>query len=345
LVSVQFRFIIFTSPPVEWYRSYSNLRHLLNPISFSTPSGVSQNINTNCKEPLVATKNFNKTQHGNSSVSNSSSSVDNTHMPSSSVASTVPHNNWSFPSREVCRVLILGCGNSVLGEDMIRDGWTGPIVQVDYSEIVIEQMKKKYNDEFYENIIKSKKVTLTGSKNSTSKILNRMQFVCTDITNELTLTTLFKNSSFDLIICKGTFDAVLNTPTPLINIQKVIRQCHRMLADTHGILFVVTNGNPDNRLEYFEHDNDLHYYWQGVGIHAMNQSRNQRSSGSRGTTVEKYVSFAIFARLVVTYRRIIVVAWLNNFVTMLCFWNCFGEFDKIEKECSCVHLPKAFLRY
>jgi hypothetical protein len=36
--------------------------------------------------------------------------------------------NASFPSRNDCRVLILGCGNSTFGEEMQRDGWTGPIV-------------------------------------------------------------------------------------------------------------------------------------------------------------------------------------------------------------------------
>ena len=85
----------------------------------------------------------------------------------------------------------------------------------------------------------------------------------------------FQSSSFDLIICKGTFDAILSTSTPTIRIQKFVRQCYRILAEKHGILVVVTNGSPDNRLEYLEYENDINYYWQGVGVHSMNAAQNK----------------------------------------------------------------------
>lgn len=156
---------------------------------------------------------------------------------------------------------------------MIKDGWTGPIVNVDYSQVVIDQMTAKYNDAFYESIASKKGAT----KSITNSEVNRMKFVCADITDEATITKLFPDASFDLIVCKATLDAVLNTSAPRINALRLIRQCHRMLATQHGILFVVTNGNADNRLEYLEHNNDLHYYWQSVGIHSMNNHRNARS--------------------------------------------------------------------
>jgi hypothetical protein len=70
---------------------YSSLRHLLNPIHFSALN--SGNISEGA---LLA--------------------------PSLAASKT------TFPSRENCRVLIVGCGNSALGEQMQRDGWTGPIV-------------------------------------------------------------------------------------------------------------------------------------------------------------------------------------------------------------------------
>lgn len=69
---------------------FSSLRHLLNPIHFSAlHSGKSH------EGALLA--------------------------PSSTAHAMVP-------SRERCRVLVLGCGNSTLGEQMQQDGWTGPIV-------------------------------------------------------------------------------------------------------------------------------------------------------------------------------------------------------------------------
>jgi ubiquinone/menaquinone biosynthesis C-methylase UbiE len=40
-------------------------------------------------------------------------------------------------------ILMLGCGNSKLGEDMIKNGWQGPIIQVDVSSRVIESMTRR----------------------------------------------------------------------------------------------------------------------------------------------------------------------------------------------------------
>ena len=56
----------------------------------------------------------------------------------------VPHHLPFFqPSRANSKILVLGCGNSNLSEDVLRDGWTGGITNVDFSEVVIEQMKAK----------------------------------------------------------------------------------------------------------------------------------------------------------------------------------------------------------
>ena len=43
-----------------------------------------------------------------------------------------------FPSKERCRVLNVGCGNSHLGEQMLQSGFTD-MVNVDYSEVVINK--------------------------------------------------------------------------------------------------------------------------------------------------------------------------------------------------------------
>jgi SAM-dependent methyltransferase len=156
-----------------------------------------------------------------------------------------------FPSRDESRILILGCGNSTLGEDMMRDGWKGEIVNVDFSEAVISQMKAKYNDAFYSN--------LYGEQGSSA--IRKMQFICADVTERLP----FSSESFDLIICKGSFDAVLCGS----KVRGVVAELHRVLARGHGIFFLVTNGNPDSRLEYLEHKNDINHYWQGVNVHTV----------------------------------------------------------------------------
>uniref|UniRef100_A0A8R7R3X3 Methyltransferase-like protein 13 n=1 Tax=Triticum urartu TaxID=4572 RepID=A0A8R7R3X3_TRIUA len=43
------------------------------------------------------------------------------------------------------RLLLVGCGNSVFGENMVQDGYQD-VVNIDISSVVIEQMKKKYHD-------------------------------------------------------------------------------------------------------------------------------------------------------------------------------------------------------
>lgn len=40
-------------------------------------------------------------------------------------------------------ILMLGCGNSRLAEDMLQHGWRGPIIQVDVSSRVIESMSHR----------------------------------------------------------------------------------------------------------------------------------------------------------------------------------------------------------
>ncbi|GAX28758.1 endothelin-converting enzyme [Fistulifera solaris] len=166
-----------------------------------------------------------------------------------------------FPRKRECRVLILGCGNSTLGEEMILDGWLGPIMNVDFSDVVIDQMKHKYGEAFYRNVFGYKP-------------LHPMKFVCADITKPLP----FANESFDLIICKGAFDAVLSGPKTSVHL--VVAEIHRVLARSHGVFFLVTTGNPDSRVEYLEYKYELNHYWQGVSVHSLpvDGSRERGSS-------------------------------------------------------------------
>ena len=77
------------------------------------------------------------------------------------------------------RILVLGCGTSRLSEEMYHDGYMN-IINIDYSHIVIEKMKRKHQH------------------------LNKMQYLVMDITN-----MTFDKNSFDVIIEKGTLDALV----------------------------------------------------------------------------------------------------------------------------------------
>lgn len=166
-----------------------------------------------------------------------------------------------FPPKAECRVLILGCGNSTLGEEMMQDGWLGPITNLDFSDVLIEQMNQKYTEEFYWNVL--------GYMPN-----HPMRFICADITQRLP----FANESFDLIICKGAFDAVLNGPKTCM--RQVVAEIHRVLARSHGVFFLVTTGNPDSRVEYLEYKYELNHYWQGVSVHSVPTGYAKERNGS-----------------------------------------------------------------
>eukprot|EP00529_Nitzschia_sp_RCC80_P030032 CAMPEP_0113472784 /NCGR_PEP_ID=MMETSP0014_2-20120614/17699_1 /TAXON_ID=2857 /ORGANISM="Nitzschia sp." /LENGTH=306 /DNA_ID=CAMNT_0000365515 /DNA_START=799 /DNA_END=1719 /DNA_ORIENTATION=+ /assembly_acc=CAM_ASM_000159 len=150
----------------------------------------------------------------------------------------------SVVTRENCRVLILGCGNSTFGEEMRLDGWKGEIVNVDFSSVVIDQMKEKYDEEH--------------DQNDARFVAPKMKWVCADITEGLP----FENESFDLIVCKGTFDAMLCSGGSPTNVYTLVEECVRVLSPGSGCFFLVTTGTPENRRLYLEHDGYLDYYWE-----------------------------------------------------------------------------------
>lgn len=130
---------------------------------------------------------------------------------------------------------------------MIRDGWKGAITNIDFSPVVIEQMTKKYCNKTF----------------TTQYQCPPMKFVCADITKGLP----FGDQSFDLIVCKGTLDSILCGAGSVASAKTVVSECSRVLANGHGVLFLVSYGNPDNRVVFLEHENDLSYYWKEVSIH------------------------------------------------------------------------------
>ena len=93
-----------------------------------------------------------------------------------------------------------------------------------------------------------------------------MKFLCADVTDRLP----FQDGSFDLILCKATFDAVLCSIGSKFQAKRLVEESVRLLSnDGHGIFFLVSTGNPDNRVEYFEDDGDLGHYWNTVRTYTV----------------------------------------------------------------------------
>ena len=229
----------------EWFQSYDGFRHLLTSKMLSPANGVST---SNPRRTIEV-----RDRDGNM-VPRSIVCPDDTPR----LAPT------KFPPRDQCRALIVGCGNSGVGEAMMKDGWTGGIVNVDFSDVVIEQMKERYNEAFYEQLKKSYK-NVTGSH---LVEIQPMEFRCADVTTELP----FEDGSFDLIVCKGTLDAILCSAGSTASAKRMMQECCRLLRDQHGAFVVVTHASPDNRLVFFENEGDE--WWAGLNVHKLSKERS-----------------------------------------------------------------------
>lgn len=140
--------------------------------------------------------------------------------------------------RSAPRVLNLGCGNSLVSEEMLRDGYSH-IVNIDYSTVVIEQMKERYKDD------------------------TNQEFECADITRSIP----YPDETFDLIVCKGTLDAVLCSSFAAANVRNMMEQCSRVLKDD-GAMVIVSYGTTENRMMYME---DV---WEGgVEVYKVSKPR------------------------------------------------------------------------
>lgn len=107
------------------------------------------------------------------------------------------------------RVLVVGCGNSELSKDLYDDGFTN-IVSVDFSELVIEEMRKKHP---------------------------QLQWQVMDMTQM----TAFADASFDVVLDKGALDALMAADTDEIKADatKMLTEVERVLANG-GRYFCVT---------------------------------------------------------------------------------------------------------
>ena len=173
------------------------------------------------------------------------------------------HQQAHIPPRKDCRVLVVGCGNSRLAEDMVRDGWTGGIVGVDWSSVVIGQMEAKYSPAYLARMTIDER---NASHRTHSHPL--MEFCCANVLEGLP----FVDGSFDLIVCKGSFDAMISSSPS--NARLLNQECHRLLQPKHGSMVIITHGNPESRIVFLE--NPKEEWWSEIGIHTIAKPTNDR---------------------------------------------------------------------
>ncbi|KAJ7949222.1 methyltransferase-like protein 13 [Quillaja saponaria] len=82
------------------------------------------------------------------------------------------------------RVLVVGCGNAVMSEDMVKDGYED-IMNMDISSVAIDMMRRKYED------------------------IPQLKYMHMDVRDM----SFFPDESFDGVIDKGTLDSLMASET------------------------------------------------------------------------------------------------------------------------------------
>jgi spermidine synthase len=128
------------------------------------------------------------------------------------------------------KILMIGCGNSNLSSELYDLGYHN-ITNVDYSEFVIEEMIKK---------------------NQSTRPL--MKWDVGDVTD---LSALYTGEGFDVIIDKGTLDAIFSENSPELKAKslRMFEEINRLLLKNTGIYICISLAQDyilDTLLEYFQ---------------------------------------------------------------------------------------------
>jgi len=134
------------------------------------------------------------------------------------------------------RILMLGCGNSTLSEDMWDDGYRN-ITNVDYSAVLIEQMQKRHG-----------------------QVRPEMEWHEMDIRN-----LSFQADSFNVAIDKGTMDAMMTAKGDVWDPpQQVIDDCTKEVDEVlrvlskGGLFIYLTFGQPHFRRRFLTRPETTH---------------------------------------------------------------------------------------
>ena len=144
-----------------------------------------------------------------------------------------------FPAQP-CSILMLGCGNSSLSQDMYSDGFTD-IVNVDYSDVLIQRMSLKYP---------------------------HMRWIVDDVQK----LEFIPNESIDVCLDKGTMDALMcdkgdvwdPSPELIEDCRKEVDQVMRVLKPG-GTFIYITFGQPHFRLRHLERPGKWQVQVQTIG--------------------------------------------------------------------------------
>ncbi|OMO69709.1 Transcription factor, K-box [Corchorus capsularis] len=126
------------------------------------------------------------------------------------------------------RVLMVGCGNALMSEDMVKDGYED-IINIDISSVAIEMMRRKY------------------------EYIPQLKYMQMDVRDM----SYFQDEYFDSVIDKGTLDSLMCGTDAPISASRMLGEVSRLLKPG-GIYMLITYGDPSARMP---HLNRPAYNW------------------------------------------------------------------------------------
>ncbi len=167
------------------------------------------------------------------------------------------------------KVLNVGCGNSRFAESLATLGY-GRVTSVDISDVCINRMKERY-------------------ASSTDKRLREMRWIQADGAD----LRGFKDGEFDLVVDKGTIDAlVCGEESNNATVRGIVSEAYRVLR--HGGVFLcVSYGAPPTRLALFRKKSE------------RGALSTKRPGGSRWEICVRRVSYSPSALLIRRLRAVL----------------------------------------
>nr|GEV42002.1 methyltransferase-like protein 13 [Tanacetum cinerariifolium] len=144
------------------------------------------------------------------------------------------------------RVLMVGCGNAAMSEDMVKDGYES-IMNVDISCVAIEMMRQKYEH------------------------IPQLKYLQMDVRDM----GFFMDDSFDSVIDKGTLDSLMCGLNAPLSASQMLGEVSRILKPG-GIYMLITYGDPNARMP---HINRSVYNWK-IDLYIIPRPGFQRPAGS-----------------------------------------------------------------
>ncbi|KAF9595976.1 hypothetical protein IFM89_006903 [Coptis chinensis] len=144
------------------------------------------------------------------------------------------------------RLLMVGCGNAVMSEDMVKDGYED-ITNIDISSVAIAMMRKKYED------------------------IPQLKYMQMDVRDM----SLFPDDSFESVIDKGTLDSLLCGTNAPLSAAQMLGEVSRVLKPG-GVYMLITYGDPTVRIP---HINRAVYSWK-VMLYVISRPGFERPADS-----------------------------------------------------------------